>query len=128
MVLVDMQSYTNYRVEFKSLGAGQSADSITLASEPVSNLRGKVYREFFGAIACAVSTNSADAVLSLFYYDTVGKVMVLMDRVTLSPGESAVWTHEDYGIKLEPGGYMQFVVADASVAVLIKTRDKVARA
>ncbi|QDP54756.1 MAG: hypothetical protein GOVbin2833_45 [Prokaryotic dsDNA virus sp.] len=100
-----------------------TCDSNTLKSDPRGK-RGKAYREFFGAIACTPISNSQDCIFRLFFYDTASSSLVLFDEVNISPGKSYVWNHEDYGIKLEPEGYIQAVAGIAPCAVWLKTKDR----
>jgi len=83
--------------------------------------RGLIDRRFSGAIVCAKDDNTATAVAKLYYVS--GTNSYLMDSVSLSPGESAVWTEEDYGVVLNKSDYMKIVVSGDDVNCWLNTYD-----
>ena len=83
--------------------------------------RGVVDRRFSGAIVCAKDDNTATAVAKLYYVSGSGSH--LMDSVSLSPGKSAVWTEEDYGVVLHKNDYMKIVVSGDEVNCWLNTYD-----
>ena len=80
-----------------------------------------INRRFAGAIACAKDGNTATATAKLYF--TSGSTSYLMDSVSLSPGESAVWTEEDYGIVLKKNDYVKLVIGGDDVNCWISTYD-----
>ena len=114
----------NYTTSFLTIdpAAGVTqATSQAFGSASVSKKRGVIDRRFAGAIVCAKDDNSATSVAKI--YHSIASVSYLMDSVSLSPGESAVWTEEDYGIVLKKTDYIKIVISGDDANCWITTYD-----
>ena len=109
---------------------GNKADGTALKSSRLSssgNQRNVSAREFYWASAFN-RESSASTTVTLRYKSSSSVTdanAIRMDEVALLPGESAIWTYEDYGFDMSKAGYVEIIASGSqSVDFAIRTRDR----
>ena len=89
-----------------------TSTSSALSSATKTEKRGVRKRQFAGAIMFNAATSQA---LSPTISITNGTLTYKMDNTTIQPGDSAVWSEEEYGVELDSDQYVS-VAVDESLA------------
>jgi len=99
---------------YKIISHAGVATSISSALSGASKTakRGVRKRQFAGAIMFNAATSQA---LSPTISITNGTLTYKMDNTTIQPGDSAVWSEEEYGVELDIAKYVS-VAIDESLA------------
>jgi len=99
---------------YKIISHAGVATSISSALSGASKTakRGVRKRQFAGAIMFNAATSQA---LSPTISITNGTLTYKMDNTTIQPGDSAVWSEEEYGVELDIDQYVS-VAIDESLA------------
>ena len=111
---------------------GNKSDGSALKSTPLSKSKTQrlvAAREFYWASAFN-RESSASSTITLRYKSSSSVTdanAIRIDETTLSPGESAIWTYEDYGFDMASDGYVEIIAGGSqSVDLAIRTRDRLA--
>ena len=89
-----------------------TSTSSALSGASKTAKRGVRKRQFAGAIMFNAATSQA---LSPTISITNGTLTYKMDNTTIQPGDSAVWSEEEYGVELDSDQYVS-VAVDESLA------------
>jgi plastocyanin len=89
-----------------------TSTSSALSSATKTEKRGVRKRTFAGAIMFNAATSQA---LSPTISITNGTITYKLDNTTIQPGDSAVWSEEEYGVELDSDQYVS-VAVDESLA------------
>lgn len=114
----------NRTTTFKSINPTEGLTQVVseaFSSTATWKRRGLIDRIFAGAIVCAKDDNTASVTAKLYYVDS--SASYLMDATSLSAGESAVWTEEDYGLALKKSEYVKLVIGGDEANCWITTYD-----
>lgn len=116
--------YKNYTTVSENKADGTAIATRAIAS---SNARDVFGREFYWA--CAYNREATASTTITLRYKKNSSVSdsdaLRIDSVTLLAGESAVWTHEDYGFDMGSNGYVEMLASGSqSVDMFLRTRDK----
>ena len=109
---------------------GTKTDGTALKSTPLSkslSQRQVAAREFFWASAYNREASASTTVTVRYKSSSTvsDSAAIRIDSVLLNAGESAVWTHEDYGFDMASTGYVELVASGSQdVDLAIRTRDR----
>ena len=109
---------------------GNKADGSALATTALSSepsYRDVSTREFYWA--SAFNREAATSTTVTLRYKSSSSISdsaaIRIDEVALLPGESAIWTYEDYGFDMDRSGYIEILASGSqSVDFAIRTRDR----
>ena len=98
------------------LGYGAENNKITTARSGLSTARKRGNTQSMFAGALAYLKNTATQAVHVQISITNGTTEYSVDRVSIAPGDSAVWTEDEYGIVLDADQYVKVLCSSPTSA------------